>query len=134
MEQFYQTLVAQGKSDATAASRTGDLWIYADFLSNYYSRALDQGDYATLDECLFFYYPRKVLNNSARSAREMCTSFKQFYAFLRAEAVIRDDSFAQAIWRRRDQAARVIELYDQIDGDWPQFERLFAHLFAPYTA
>lgn len=134
MEQFYQTLVAQGKSDATAASRTGDLWIYADFLSNYYSRALDQGDYATLDECLFFYYPRKVLNNSARSAREMCTSFKQFYAFLRAEAVIRDDSFAQAIWRRRDQAARVIELYDQIDGDSPQFERLFAHLFAPYTA
>ena len=30
--------------------------------------------------------------------------------------------------------ARTIELYDQIDGDSPQFERLFAHLFAPYTA
>jgi len=26
------------------------------------------------------------------------------------------------------------ELYDRIDGDSPQFERLFAHLFAPYTA
>ena len=47
---------------------------------------------------------------------------------------IKDDSFAQAMWRRRDQAARTIELYDQIDGDSPQFERLFAHLFAPYTA
>ncbi len=134
MEQFYLRLIAQGKSESTAAGRTGDLWIYADFLSNYYSRSLDQGDYATLDECLFFYYPRKVINNSARAARDMCTSFKQFYAFLRAEGLIADDSFAQAIWRRRDQVVRVIDLYDQIDADSPQFERLFAHLFAPYTA
>jgi hypothetical protein len=134
MERFYQSLVEQGKSESTAASRTGDLWVYADFLSSYYNRGLEDGDYATLDECLFFYYPRKVLNNSARSARDMCTSFKQFYAFLRAEGVISDDAFAQAIWRRRDQAARVIELYDRIDSESPQFERLFAYLFAPYTA
>jgi hypothetical protein len=134
MERFYQSQVASGKSETTAASRTGDLWIYGDFLASYYNRALDQGDYATLDECLFFYYPRKVLNNSPRAAREMCTSIKQFYAFLRAEDIVADDSFAQAMWRRRDQAARAIELYDQIDGDSPQFERLFAHLFAPYTA
>jgi len=134
MERFYQSLVAQGKSQATAASRTGDLWVYADFLSNYYDRGLDEGDYATLDECLFFYYPRKVLNNSTRAAREMCTSIKQFYAFLRAEEVVADDGFAQAMWRRRDQAARAVELYDRIDGDSPRFERLFAHLFAPYTA
>jgi hypothetical protein len=134
MERFYQSLLEQGKSESTAASRTGDLWIYADFLSSYYNRGLEQGDYATLDECLFFYYPRKVLNNSARSAREMCTSFKQFYAFLRSEGLVADDAFAQAIWRRRDQAARVIELYDRIDSESPQFERLFAYLFAPYTA
>jgi hypothetical protein len=134
MERFYQAQLAQGKSESTAASRTGDLWIYADFLSSYYNRNLEEGDYATLDECLFFFYPRKVLNNSPRAAREICTSIKQFYAFLRAEGIIKDDSFAQAMWRRRDQAARAIELYDQIDGDSPQFERLFAHLFAPYTA
>jgi hypothetical protein len=134
MERFYQSQLAQGKSESTAASRTGDLWIYADFLSSYYNRNLEEGDYATLDECLFFFYPRKVLNNSPRAAREICTSIKQFYAFLRAEGTIKDDSFAQAIWRRRDQAARTVELYDRIDGDSPQFERLFAHLFAPYTA
>jgi hypothetical protein len=134
MDRFYQSLIAQGKSEATAASRTGDLWIYADFLSSYYNRGLEEGDYATLDECLFFFYPRKVLNNSPRAAREICTSIKQFYAFLRAEAVITDDGFAQAMWRRRDQAARAVELYDRIDGDSPEFERLFAHLFAPYTA
>jgi hypothetical protein len=134
MERFYQSLLLQGKSDSTAASRTGDLWIYADFLSSYYNRGLEEGDYATLDECLFFFYPRKVINNSPRAAREICTSVKQFYTFLRANGVIMDDSFAHAIWRRRDQAAQAIELYDRIDGESPQFERLFAHLFAPYTA
>jgi hypothetical protein len=132
MERFYQYLRGQGKSEATATSRTSDLWVYADFLANYYSRGLAEGDYATLDECMFFFYPRKILNSSPRAAREMCTSIKQFYAFLRAHSTV-DDSFAQAIWRRRDQAARVVELYEYIDGDSPQFERLFAHLFAPYT-
>jgi hypothetical protein len=134
MQRFYQYQTAQGKSETTAASRTGDLWIYADFLANYYGRTLETGDYATLDECLFFYYPRKVLNSSARAVREMCTSIKQFYAFLRAEGVMGDDAFAQAMWSRRDQAARAVELYGRIDGDSPHFERLFAHLFAPYTA
>jgi hypothetical protein len=132
MERFYQYLRSQGKSEATASSRTGDLWVYADFLANYYNRNLAEGDYATLDECMFFFYPRKILNSSPRAAREMCTSIKQFYAFLRTHSMA-DDTFAQAIWRRRDQAARVVELYEFIDSDSPQFERLFAHLFAPYT-
>ncbi|HEU5013080.1 MAG TPA: hypothetical protein VFT66_11140 [Roseiflexaceae bacterium] len=134
MEQFYTYQVEQGKSDTTATNRTRDLWIYADFLGNYYGRSLDAGDYATLDECLFFYYPRKVLGTSPRALREMCTSIKQFYAFARAQGRIMDDSFAVGIWQRRDQAGRVLELYDQLDADSPQFDRLFAHLFAPYTA
>ena len=134
MEQFYAYQIDQGKSDTTATNRTRDLWLYADFLGNYYGRSLDAGDYATLDECLFFYYPRKVLGTSPRALRDMCTSIKQLYAFLKAQGQAADDSFAVAIWQRRDQAGRVLELYDQLDADSPQFDRLFAHLFAPYTA
>jgi hypothetical protein len=132
MERFYEHVRAQGKSESTASSRTGDLWVYAEFLANYYGLSLADGDYATLDECLFFFYPRKVLNSSPRAVREMCTSLKQFYMFLRGSGLA-DDTFAQAIWRRREQAARVVELYEHIDSDSPQFERMFAHLFAPYT-
>ncbi|GAB4164510.1 MAG: hypothetical protein Fur005_24880 [Roseiflexaceae bacterium] len=131
-ERFHQYLRSQGKSNSTASSRSNDVLLYADFLANYYSRNLSDGDYATLDEFLFFFYPRKVLNSSPRLARELCTSLKQFYAFLRTQNMA-DDAFAQAIWRRREQAARVIELYEHIDGDSPHFDRLFAHLFAPYT-
>ena len=134
MEQFYEYQKSLGRSEATALNRTRDLWIYADFLGRYYAQSLDEGDYATLDECFFFYYPRKVLNRSEREAREMCISLKQFYAFLKTHNYITSDAFAVAIWQRRYQAARVIELYDQIDNDSPHFERLFAHLFAPYTA
>jgi hypothetical protein len=134
MERFFQHQIAQGKSESTAAERTGDLWIYADFLANYYGRVLDAGDYATLDECLFFFYPRKVLNSSPSDARSICTSLKQFYAFLRAEGLVTDDGFAQGMWRRRDQAARVIELYNRLDSDSPRFGRLFGRLFEPYTA
>lgn len=133
MERFYKHILAQGKSESTAASRTGDLWVYADFLASYYDATLAEADYATLDECLFFYYPRKILTSSARASRDMCTSIKQFYAFLRDEGIA-DDTFAREMWRRRDQAARVVELYQAIDGESEAFERLFARLFAPYTA
>jgi hypothetical protein len=63
----------------------------------------------------------------------MCTSVKQFYAYMRAESVA-DDTFAREMWRRREQAAGVVDLYQRIDGESEQFERLFARLFAPYTA
>lgn len=133
MSQFHDHLVSIGKSLSTARSRTRDLWVYAEFLAHYYNRTLAEGDYATLDECLFFFYPCKVLNPTPRQVREICTSLKQFYGFLKERGDIGDDQFAQALWRRRHQAARVVELYDQLSRDWPNFEKLFARLFEPYS-
>ncbi len=134
MSQFYEYLISNGKSDSTARSRTRDLWVYAEFLAYYYNRTLAEGDYATLDECLFFFYPRKVLNSTPRQVREICVSLKQFYSFLKERGDIDDDQFAYALWRRRDQAARVVELYSQLTHDLPDFERLFMQLFAPYSS
>lgn len=133
MNQFHDHLIASGKSDSTARARTRDLWVYAEFLAYYYDRTLTEGDYATLDECLFFFYPRKVMSSTPRQAREICTSLKQFYGFLKERGDIADDQFAQALWRRRDQAARVVELYERISSESPDFERLFVRLFAPYS-
>ncbi len=133
MAQFHDHLMAAGKSTSTARSRTRNLWVYAEFLAYYYGRTLAEGDYATLDECLFFFYPRKVMNSSTRQVREICTSLKQFYRFLIERGDIADDRFAYALWRRRDQAARVVELYHRLSNDSPNFEQLFIRLFAPYT-
>ncbi|MFV9505752.1 MAG: hypothetical protein AB4911_14450 [Oscillochloridaceae bacterium umkhey_bin13] len=131
--QFRDYLVEMGKSSATARARGRDLHLYADFLASYYGRTLAEGDYATLDECLFFYYPRRVLNTSPRQVRAICTAIKQLYAFLKQRGVIDDDRFAEALWRRRDQAVRVVEIYDRIASDSPNFELLFERLFLPYT-
>jgi hypothetical protein len=133
ISQFYDYLSELGKSSATARSRSRNVLVYAEFLASYYNRSLASGDYATLDECLFYYYPRRVINTSPRQVREICTSIKQFYGFMKERGIIVDDRFALAIWRRRDQAARVIEIYDRITSDSPNFEVLFTRLFQPYT-
>lgn len=133
ISQFQDYLLEMGKRATTARSRTRALSIYADFLASYYGRTLAEGDYATLDECLFYYYPRRVLNSSARQVRELCTAIKQFYAFLQQRGIIPDGRFAEALWRRREQAVRVVTLYERISSESPDFELLFERLFLPYT-
>lgn len=133
MSQFQDYLLEMGKRAATARARTRALSVYADFLASYYGRTLAEGDYATLDECLFYYYPRRVLNTSARQVRELCTAIKQFYAFLQQRGIIPDGRFAEALWRRREQAVRVVTIYERISSESPDFELLFERLFLPYT-
>jgi hypothetical protein len=132
VRQFSDYLRETGKSESTAASRARDLLVYADFLAHSYGRSLEAGDYVTLDECLFSFYPRRLSRTSPRTVREVCTSIKQFYAFLKDRSVVTDDSFAQAIWRRREEAARVVELYHQIGEQATNPEPLLRRLFAPY--
>lgn len=133
MRQFYDFLRESGKSDQTARKRTGDLWVYAEFLARTYQRSLDGGDYGTLDECLFFFYPHTVIPRSPSCVKSLCTSVRQFYAFLKGRGAIADDSFAQAMWRRRDEAAQVVELYQRIRSDWSSADKITERLFAPYT-
>ena len=136
ISQFYDYLLEMGKREATARGRARALNIYADFLAAYYGRSLAEGDYATLDECFFYYYPQRVMNSSVRQVRETATALKQLYAFLRQRGVVTDDRFAEALWNRRGQAARVVELYERIAREAhasPSFELLFERLFQPYT-
>jgi hypothetical protein len=133
LKHFYDSLLQEGKHRSTAQSHLRNLSVYADYIAQYYSRSLLAGDYATLDEYLFFYYPRRVSGASARRAREFCTSIKQFYTFLQQQGYLATPEFALAIWRRRDQAARVVELYHRIPLTWPEGERLRARLLAPYS-
>jgi hypothetical protein len=133
IDQFSDYLGEMGKSNSTIRQRMRDIAIVADFLAAFYGRTLAEADYATLDECLFYHYPRRTLNSSPRRARELCTVIKQFYRFLLDRGEINDDRFAQALWRRRSQVARVVELYDRISSASPQAELLITRLFKPYT-
>jgi|HigsolmetaAR202D_1030399.scaffolds.fasta_scaffold00019_51 Site-specific recombinase XerD len=133
IHEFYNYLHNSGKSEQTARKRAGDLWVYAEFLSRNYARSLDEGDYGTLDECLFYFYPLTVTPRSPEAVKSICTSIRQFFAFLKHYGFIKDDAFAHALWRRRDQAAKVVALYQHICNDWTNTEELTKRLFAPYS-
>lgn len=133
IHEFYDYLQNSGKSVQTARKRAGELWVYAEFLSRNYARALDEGDYGTLDECLFFFYPLTVTPRSPEAIKSICTSIRQFFAFLKHYGFIKDDSFAHALWRRRDEAARVVAIYQYIRNDWTNIDELTKRLFSPYT-
>lgn len=122
-----------GRKRSTALAQTRLLKPYAQFLASFYQRSLHEGDYATLDEFLFYYYPNHN-DVSERHIRDMCSALKQFYAFLRERGVIEDDRFAQAIWKRRDQAARLMTLCQKIERDYPDKPDLLAMLFKPYMS
>lgn len=134
IEQFRSYILSQGRSEETATKRSDLLWIYADFLAYYYGRSLRDADYATLDECWFYYYPRKYVNNPRSLSEQICTTLKQFFAFLQSKGQIESDEFAQLFWRRRSQIARVIDCFRKIEDAPNQFDRLFSRLFEPYTA
>ncbi|MEF3272866.1 MAG: hypothetical protein K6356_00455 [Chloroflexus sp.] len=131
--QYCDYLQEMGKRRSTALFQTRLLKPYAQFLASFYYQSLDQGNYATLDEFLFYYYPYHN-NVSERYIREMCSALKHFYTFLRNRGVIQDDRFARAIWKRRDQAARLIALYQRIERDYPDQEQLIHMLFIPYVS
>ncbi|WP_298816483.1 hypothetical protein [uncultured Chloroflexus sp.] len=133
MNLYCDYLQEMGKRRSTALFQSRLLKPYAQFLATFYYQSLDQGSYATLDEFLFYYYPHHN-NVSERYIREMCGSMRHFYAFLRDRGVIADDRFAQAIWQRRDQAARLMTLYRRVERDYPDHERLMQMLFAPYVS
>ncbi|WP_298490310.1 hypothetical protein [uncultured Chloroflexus sp.] len=133
INQYSDYLSEMGKKRSTALVQTRLLKPYAQFLASFYQRSLHNGDYATLDEFLFYYYPNHN-DVSERYIRDMCSALKQFYAFLRERGVIEDDRFAQAIWKRRDQAARLMTLCQKIERDYPDQPDLLAMLFKPYMS
>ncbi|WP_322496588.1 hypothetical protein [Chloroflexus sp.] len=133
INQYSDYLLEMGKKRSTALAQTRLLKPYAQFLASFYQRSLHEGDYAMLDEFLFYYYPNHH-DGSERHIRDMCSALKQFYAFLRERGVIEDDRFAQAIWKRRDQAARLMALCQKLERDYPDQPDLLAMLFKPYMS
>lgn len=129
---YIDYLQETGKKLSTARNYARPPRFYADFLASFYDRSLDQGDYATLDEFLFYYYPYHYAYNSGSEVREICIALRRFYAFLKERGLIESDQFAEAMWQRRFQAAKLANLYKQLAGKYADQTELLEQLFAPY--
>ena len=87
-------------------------------------------EYATLDDLddfLFDWYPRKVLNSSANHVKQLAGSARDFYRFLVAAQVIRSAKFAEATYKLRELAGEKVELYARLPAD--ESGELFGQLF-----
>ncbi|MBO9314026.1 MAG: hypothetical protein J7456_11845 [Chloroflexus sp.] len=134
MNLYFGYLQETGRKRSTALSYARPLQPYANFLATFYHRSLDAGDYATLDEFLFYYYPYHNDHVAKERVREMCHSLKNFYAFLKLRGLIEDDQFAQAIWQRRFQAERLMGYRKMIRSKFSDQLHLLQKLFAPYLS
>ncbi|WP_448338266.1 hypothetical protein [Chloroflexus aurantiacus] len=129
---YIDYLQETGKKLSTARNYARPPRLYADFLASFYERSLDQGDYATLDEFLFYYYPYHYAYSSGSEVRELCIALRRFYAFLKERGLIDSDQFAEAMWQRRFQAAKLANLYRQLVDKYADQTDLVEQLFAPY--
>jgi len=111
-----------------ARRKASDVALFADFLARYHDCALEYACLDSLEEFLFSWYPRKVLNSTASDARQIALSLREFYQFLVESNIIRSAKFAEAIYKLRNLAAEKVELYDRLPSG-KDFQKLFERLF-----
>jgi hypothetical protein len=106
------------------------LYGFAQFLARYYTQSLDYATYATLDEYIFFFYPRHTAAVSPRNIRDMITALRDFYRYSELPAA----QSAQAMYDCRHQAESVMRLLMRTHQYPHEMTHMVVHLFAPYTA
>jgi hypothetical protein len=124
--QFFQAEKKRG-NQAAAREKASDVALLADYLSGYEGLTLEYASLDELDEFLFDWYPRKVMNSTAAHAKQLAGSVRDFYRFLVTANVIRSARFAEAMYKLRDLAGEKVALYDRLPQD--KAGLLFARLF-----
>ena len=128
IDKFFHAGSKKKGSDSAAGRKAGDVSLFGDFLGNYHGCSLEYADYDMLEEFLFTWYPRKVLNASSSHAKHLALSLRDFYRFLALSGVTRTAKFAEVIYDMRDLAGEKVDLYDRLpqgEDFEPLFERLF---------
>ena len=124
--QFFEAEKGKRDGEDSAGRKAGDVALLGNFLGNYQVLALEEASLDDLDEFLFDWYPRKVMNSSASHAKQLAASLRDFYRFLVKTKVIRSAAFAEAIYKLRDLAGEKVELYARLPDDPGElFGRLF---------
>ena len=127
---YITSLQSTKLSERTIRRKRQFLRGYAQFLARYYTQSLDYASYATLDEYIFFYYPRHTSAVSPRNVRDMITALRDFYRYSELPVA----QAAQAMYDCRHQAEAVMRLLLRTHQYPHEMTRMVVHLFAPYTA
>ena len=124
--QFFESEKGKRDGEDSARRKASDVALLSDFLGNYQVLALEEASLDDLDEFLFDWYPRKVMNSSASHAKQLAASLRDLYRFLVEMKAIRSAAFAEAIYKLRDLAGEKVEIYGRLPDDPGElFGRLF---------
>jgi hypothetical protein len=127
IEQFFEAEKQWGRDENNAGRKASEVALLADYLSGYQGVTLEYATLDDLDEFLFDWYPRKVMNCSSSHAKQLAGSARDFYRFLVATKVIRSAKFAEVIYKLRELAGEKVELYARLPAD--KSGELFGRLF-----
>ncbi|MBM4413300.1 MAG: hypothetical protein FJ040_07650 [Chloroflexi bacterium] len=130
IQRYVKTLQQSKLSDRTIRRKRQFLRGFAQFLARYYTQSLDYARYATLDEYIYFYYPRHTAAVSPRNIRDMITALRDFYRYSELPVA----NAAQAMYDCRHQAEAVMRLLLRTHQYPHEMTKMVVHLFAPYTA
>jgi hypothetical protein len=130
ISRYMKSLQSSNLSERTIRRKRQFLRGFAQFLARYYTQSLDYATYATLDEYIFFFYPRHTAAVSPRNIRDMITALRDFYRYSELPAA----QSAQAMYDCRHQAESVMRLLLRTHQYPHEMTHMVVHLFAPYTA
>jgi hypothetical protein len=130
ISRYITSLQSTNLSERTIRRKRQFLRGFAQFLARYYTQSLDYATYATLDEYIFFFYPRHTAAVSPRNMRDMITALRDFYRYSELPSA----QAAQAMYDCRHQAEAVMRLLLRTHQYPHEMTHMVVHLFAPYTA
>ncbi len=86
-------------------------------------------DFDALYEFFFWWYPRQCGDASPELTETLFGSLQDFFQFLVDKGALSDTAAVDDFWGYRDDALRLLALYEQLDPESPYFEEQFDALF-----
>ncbi len=128
-----QFLLADAQARPKSPEETGRevyaLWLFASYMANHQALSVLDTDFDALFEFFFWWYPRQCPEASRELTEVLFGSLQAFFAFLAEEGAMDSTATVDDFWPYRDQAQRLLALYEQLDPDSPYFEEQFEALF-----
>lgn len=105
------------------------LWLFASYMAEHQGLSVMDTDFDALYEFFFWWYPRQCGDASPELTETLFGSLQDFFQFLVDKGALSDTAAVDDFWGYRDDALRLLALYEQLDPESPYFEEQFDALF-----
>ncbi|MDH7488572.1 MAG: hypothetical protein QHH80_03575, partial [Anaerolineae bacterium] len=101
------------------------LWLFASYMAEHQGLSVVDTDFDALYEFFFWWYPRQCAAASPELTETLFATLQGFFHFLADKRALPDTGAVDDFWAYRDDAMRLLALYEQLDPESPYFEEQF---------